>query len=382
MNNIDFMNKASLSPAALENALAERLAALLREIPWLDEVRVLRNPAEYNRTFDLRASFKVRNGPEVELWTDVRLDPRPAQFPYASMQREFEQGTAKKVKVPVFAAPHISHRMAEICESHGWSWFDLSGNCRVSIPNLLHLHHTGNPPVHPKPKANANLGTKEAGRVVRTLLSSELLPRGIWTQRFLRSRCEPVVSLGLVNKLVQHLRDERFLAGSNERGFRVADPLKLLFAWRDAYRFGGHQQTGYFTLRNGKALLESLSQAHAATRGKLLFAVFSAAAIQAPHVRQPKTWLYVKEAELPVFEKMVEAKPVDSGSNLVVLVPSDDGVFAFPDQGLIEDLPIACTHPVQTYVDLWHCGGRGREAAEALLEQRIKPAWRANGYEV
>lgn len=376
------MNKELLSPAALNKALAERLGALLREIPWFREVRVQRSPAEYDRAFDLLASFKVSRGPEIELWVDVRPEPRPAQFPYVSMQREFDQGTTKKVKVRVFAAPHISPRMAEICEKYGWSWFDLSGNCRLSIPDLLHLQHTGNPPVHPKPKPKANLGTKEAGRVVRTLLSLEMLPRAIWTQRFLRSRCEPDVSLGLVNKLVQHLREERFLAGSNERGFRVTEPLKLLFAWRDVYRFDQHQQAGYFTLKNGMALLESLSKVHAATRGKLLYAVFSAAAIQAPHVRQPKTWIYIKEAELSLFEMMVEAKPVDSGSNLVVLMPSDDGVFAFPDQGLIEDHPIACTNPVQTYVDLWHGGGRGQEAADALLEQRIKPAWRTAGYEV
>lgn len=36
---------------------------------------------------------------------------------------------------------------------------------------------------------------------------------------------------------------------------------------------------------------------------------------------------------------------------------------------------MACTNPVQTYVDLSRCGGRGEEAAEALLEQKLKPAW-------
>jgi hypothetical protein len=28
---------------------------------------------------------------------------------------------------------------------------------------------------------------------------------------------------------------------------------------------------------------------------------------------------------------------------------------------------MSCTNPVQTYVDLFHCGGRGTEAAEAVL---------------
>ncbi len=33
------------------------------------------------------------------------------------------------------------------------------------------------------------------------------------------------------------------------------------------------------------------------------------------------------------------------------------------------------TNPVQNYVDLSHCGGRGEEAAGAILEQMLKPEW-------
>jgi len=40
------------------------------------------------------------------------------------------------------------------------------------------------------------------------------------------------------------------------------------------------------------------------------------------------------------------------------------------------DNRMACTNQVQTYVDLCHCGGRGEEAAEALLEQKLKPEWK------
>lgn len=38
-----------------------------------------------------------------------------------------------------------------------------------------------------------------------------------------------------------------------------------------------------------------------------------------------------------------------------------------------------CTNTVQTYVDLWHSGGRALEAAEALLEQRLKQEWNKIG---
>ena len=34
-----------------------------------------------------------------------------------------------------------------------------------------------------------------------------------------------------------------------------------------------------------------------------------------------------------------------------------------------------CTNVVQTYLDVAKSGARGEDAAEALLNQRLKPAW-------
>lgn len=72
---------------------------------------------------------------------------------------------------------------------------------------------------------------------------------------------------------------------------------------------------------------------------------------------------------------MAEAKLVDSGENLVVLIPEDSGVFYPQEGGAMGEQRLSCTNPVQTYVDLFHCGGRGEEAAEALLDQNLKRAW-------
>jgi len=178
------------------------------------------------------------------------------------------------------------------------------------------------------------------------------------------------------------LRDEAFIEGAEDGGFRLRDPLKLLFAWRDAYRFERHERHGYFTLLQGKKLRDALAGLGLQTGGFAAYAAFSAAEFQAPHVRQPKTWLYVREPEVLKFEKLVEAKRVDSGENLVVLIPDDDGVFYLGDGGTMGDNRMSCTNAVQTYVDLYHCGGRGEEAAEALLNQRLKPEWKLRGLNV
>ena len=379
MNIPKNVNNGPLSPAALEKALAERLEKLLVGVGGLEGISIGRNPAEFDKAFDLRASFKTSEGAVVELWVDIRRDPRPSMFPYVNISREFEEKALKRARVRVFAAPYVSPRLAELCESHGWNWFDLSGNCHLRIPSLLHIHHTGNPPVHAAPKPKANLGTREAARVVRALLSPVFVGM-TWTQRSLQINCRPQVSLGLVNKMVRHLQEEKYLEMVPD-GFRVADPLKLLVAWREAYRFDQHERLGFFTLLQGSKLHEALAWLGHDFENHVAYAAFSAAEFQAPHVRQPKTWLYVSGHLVEEFPAKLGVKKVESGENLVVLVPSDSGVFFTPEVPVTEDR-LPCTNEVQTYVDLWHCGGRGQEAAEALLEQRIKPLWRDAGYQV
>ncbi len=95
-------------------------------------------------------------------------------------------------------------------------------------------------------------------------------------------------------------------------------------------------------------------------------------------MRQPRTWLYVGAAYLDALVEHAQAKEVDSGENLVVLVPQDLGVFVTLEADSDAGEPtLGCTASVQTYVDLLHCGGRGEEAAQALLEQKILPPWKA-----
>ncbi len=375
------MSTSYLTGAALEKELAEQLARLLRSVPWLQDVSLDRNPAQYDRAFDLLVRFHLSRGPEVELWVDVRLEPRPSRFPYVATEREFDPNATTRVRVRVLAAPHISPRMAEVCERHGWNWFDLAGNFRISIPEILHLQHTGNPPVHPTPKPKANLGTRETSRMVRALLAPSNADYQ-WTQRSMQDFCKPGISLGLVNKVVKHLQEESYVEPMEGGGFHLSDPVKLLFAWRDAYRFDQHERHGYFTMLQGNKLHSALEKLGLSSGGFAAYAAFSAAEFQAPYVRQPKTWLYVSSRELDRFQEIVEAKPVESGGNLVVLIPSDDGVFYYQEQGSTGGNHLPCTNPVQTYVDLWHCGGRGKEAAEAILQQCLKPIWAAKGLRV
>ena len=279
----------------------------------------------------------------------------------------------------VLAVPRVSPRMAALLRQHAWSWFDLAGNCRLEIPGILLIERSGREFAKPAPRTGANLSTPEASRVVRALLAPQNAGKR-WTQREIVHHFTDLVppvpppSLALVNKVVQHLRDQAFIESLPNRGFRVSDFDGLLQTWRQEYRFDRHVRRPYFTLLQGKALQEKLRSLDPDASGRLAYAAFSAADIQAPTVRQPRTWLYVSPGFEQEFASALDAKVVDSGENVVALLADDGGVFYRLDASANR---APCTNTVQTYVDLAKAGGRGEEAAEAILNQRLKPAWAA-----
>ena len=373
------MNDQRLAGLALEQALASKLRDLLGAISWLHDWRLEHMGSKPDAQFDLMVKLPLAGG-EVTLYVECKSEMRPSAF-RALTEKRFPPPGRGQVAVPVLGMPFVSPRLQNLCVQHGWSWYDLAGNCHLEAPGTLFLARSGLPPVHHVPRPRANLGTPEAGRVIRALLAPQNagLP---WTQRKMETHFRitkppiPEPSLGLVNKVVQHLRDEAYIEVPGDGGFRLRDPLKLLFAWRDAYRFDRHERRAYFTLLRGLPLREALYNLELHAGGFADYAAFSAADFQAPHVRQPKTWIYVSQDYVTRFEELAQAKIVDSGENLVVLIPDDDGVF-YPDDGAryVGERVMGCTNPVQTYVDLFHCGGRGTEAAEAVLEQALKPKW-------
>ena len=371
------VNKRELTGAALERALAQRLRELLAGVTWLKGWQVEIDPTEYRTGPDIKATLPLPNGGKAELWVVCKSNPRPHQISFDRTQ-DLPSQSKRQNRVWVLAAPFVSPRMAQLCQQLRWSWFDLAGNCHLSMPDAFQLERTGQPPVHRVPKAGANLSTPEAARILRALLATDNAGRK-WTQRDLQLHARPNVSIGLVNKVVRHLRDEAFVEDVPDGGFKLRAPVELLTAWRDAYRFDRHQRRNYFTLLQGRRLQEALAKLESLTGGHAAYAAFSAADIQAPHVRQPKTWLYVGADWEDNLREVAEAKLVDSGENLVVLIPEDDGVFYLGEGGTVGEQRLSCTNPVQTYVDLFHCGGRGEEAAEALLEQNLKRAWKGRG---
>mgnify|MGYP003382579522 CR=1 FL=1 len=373
--NIAFIeNIDQLSGEALERRLGETLRTLLAGPAWLGnwQVEVVRSGV-----WDLLASGPLPAGGRAQLCVEVKKHFAPSQF-QSLAGRPCDSQDA--IGLRALAMVHVSPRLAELCNEHGWSWFDLAGNCRLEIPGALLIERSGNAIAGGTSRRRASLGSEEAGLVVRALLATANAGRR-WTQRSVVGHFSelptltPEPSLSLVNKVVQHLRREAFLEELPDRGFRVRDYEGLLKAWTTDYRPDSYVRRAWFTLLRGRALSERLASLEddRETKDRALYAAFSAAEIQAPAVRQPRTWLMVDPFGETRVREALEATAVDSGDNIVVLLPNHPGPFYWPDAGAGR---LPCTNPVQTYVDLAHLGGRGEEAAAAILEQCLTLAWK------
>lgn len=384
MNIAKSVDIDSLSPKGLERVFEAKFRQIISEAIPLSKVDVVSEIGP-DRGVDFVLYSKSPLGPTLEFSVECKANPRPSQVPVApdasrisvipavAITRDFDaHKKLKHVRSWIFAAPFVSQRLGEVCWDRGWGWFDLAGNCRIGIPGLLYIERKGNEPVHRTVRPEANLGTPEAAQVIRALLKPEHNVLSWSSQRDLQSQTKPGVSLGLINKVVSHLRSEGHLVDEPNEGFRVTDKAKLLAAWRDDYRFDRIPKVEWFTLLKGQEIEAALRKINNGNATRIAWAAFSAADRQAPMVRQLKYWLMASDDHIDWAVDELKAKPVGTGANLVLLTAPDSGYL---DGIQEEDQAGPCTHPLQTYVDTWHAGTRGQEAANAVLERRLKPSW-------
>ena len=178
---------------------------------------------------------------------------------------------------------------------------------------------------------------------------------------------EAGVSFGLVSEVRRELLDREWADTDNE-GLFLSDPASLLLDWVLSYDLGKHDVVACYSVAGVADLEVRIAQACAGRQIRYALAAFSAGARLAPNVRYNRAMAFVEEEALSVAAEL-GAKKVASGANLQLSVPFDAGIFY--DSRIIDGQCV--TSPIQTCLDLCQMNGRGDEAADAVLEQVIRP---------
>ena len=343
----------------IERQAMSQLIATLQRIPDL-QVRPNRWVGSGRSDFELVVE---RAGERCEILALVKPQGHPKQAREAAfqLQRSVKQRENSQI-YPIFMAPFISEEAAGVCAEEGIGYLDLSGNGHLAFDGV-YLEIRGRPNQFKSNRLLKSLYSPKAERILRVMLGDSIRP---WKVQEIADACD--VSVGQVSN-VRKLLLEREWARTSKGGLELLQPEVILETWRSERPQTRDRREEFFTLERIGAVEEALAETSDRTKIQAALSGLAAATRLAPMSRYKRTWIYT--GDLEALAQALNLKRVDSGSNIVLVEPTDEGVF----QGIriVDGIPVVS--PVQVFLDLAVGGGRWEEASEELLNQVIEKEW-------
>ncbi|MBI3596138.1 MAG: hypothetical protein HY203_03175 [Nitrospirae bacterium] len=269
-------------------------------------------------------------------------------------------GLKRESLYPVFVAPYVSPRGAQILKANQIGFCDLAGNCYLVFGTVL-ISKTGAPNPLPARKEARALFSPRASRIIRAFLSDPL--RG-WLQKDLSEELK--LSLGYLHSVIVKLLEQDYLLREGDRLY-LKDRKGLLSAWAAAYQYTQNETREFYSSREPEEFEETLDQYCKKKKTRYALTLFAGARYRAPFVRYPRVHAYF-EGNMDTAARELDLKPVPTGASVVILIPYDEGVFykmqRIQNRNIVSD--------VQLYLDLQSAKGRAEEQAAALGLQHLQ----------
>jgi len=352
------IRSASLKP---ERDLVPKVAArALQLLSRAGEVRPLpSNHTDYGS--DCVMEFQ-REGQAYFVAFQVKSEAQPrqaAQFLQWLRQHELKQA-GRKVYF-VLAAPFLSERVRALCEEEGVGYLDLSGNAHLELgPVFIETSGPYDTNIYKETRRIKSLFGQKATRILRALLAE---PERVWKGKELAEAVD--VSPGTVSWIKFKLVEEGLITEARDH-IELLHPGELLDLWvkNDNGERGAIHK--FYTM-DSPPQAEDRIAASGARLGRYAFTTYSAADKLAPYTNYLKIHLYF-DGDPADLAHAWKWKPVDTGANVYVIRPDDEGVF----YSTIEKDGRRLVHPVQNYLDLMREGGRAQDQAEELRRVVLK----------
>jgi len=356
------VNIMKISKKNLGRSAQTALISCLSKIPFLEIIDIqLTSEETIDQLFDITTKIRIEDR-VLNLIAQVKSSGQPR------LAREaVNQMLRYKDRVPdanfVFIAPYISPRAAEICESEGIGYLDLSGNCLLLFDNIF-IQKEYYPNQFKEKRELKSLYAPKAERILRVLLCN---PGKKWKIKELA--VESGVSLGQASNVKKILFDRELISGERG-GFSLKDPLTLLREWAENYDYRRNVIQEFYSFKSVTDIENALA-AYCNTRQiKYALTGFSGAARIEPAVRYKKAMAYAADFDEEAFSE-ISLKSVNSGGNLLLFTPYDEGLFYKSVE--VDEIQIASE--IQLYLDVQGFRGRGEEAADVLFERIADKAW-------
>ena len=343
-----------------EKKIEERLTDLLGEAGF--SIKDTRRQALSQNAPDILMRVTSPEGKEYALFVEVKSigEPRMARMAFQQLRESLKNQPGT---YGIFGAPYITEETGELCQKEGIGYVDAAGNAFLSF-GLTYIQIKGNPNPYKNEKTLKSLFSPKSSRILRVMISN---PEKRWFVRDLAE--EANVSLGQASNVKKRLLDYEFVK-ERKKEFNLTEPEKLLQRWTENYSYAKSPPLNFYSLRPLRELEELFADYCLNTGITYAFTLFSGAAVIAPFVRYNRAFAYSPDFSSQAREQL-QLKEVKTGANMTILKPYDAGLL----YGLqnITNRYVVCD--VQLYLDLKSFGGRGDEAAEMILEKRLKPKW-------
>jgi hypothetical protein len=349
----------------LEQDAVTKVQGLLREVPFVNIEGIEQEPKrqgnDYHPDFQIRVRLHNRR---YNLVCEVKASGQPRYVRSAISQLRFYLNQAQPGGVGLVVAPFLSPASQKICRDEEFGFVDLQGNCRLVFDGVF-IERSVPPSTSTERRELKSIFAPKSAQVLRLLLRD---PRRPWKIADLAEVAG--VSLGHASNVRSALIDREWAEGSPS-GLILTDPNALLDSWREVYKRPPGKRLPFYTILHGSPLEEQIRSALQAANqhGNAMLASFSAAQWLAPYARAGAHYVYGDERALAALTDHLQLSSAAKGENVILLQLDDDALF----RDAVEPVPgIRCTSPVQTYLDLWTAGDRGREAAEHLRAEKLK----------
>lgn len=346
-----------LKSAEIRRQAAQRLRELFPRAKGWEESHDVAIGAQ---TADLMVKFRLGEQEHV-LIAEVCSLGQPRQI-RAAVTRLGEIHKEVPAAYPLAAAVYIAPQSARILKSNNFGYVDLSGNCYVTLENVL-IEKEGKRNIRPSTRPLRSLFAPRATRVMRVLLSE---PARSWRLEELAR--EAVVSLGHAHNVIKRLEELAWAERDDHQRLRFTKPADLLEAWAESYAYRENEIHSYFAPeRISRKFMGEVARAAEAAGRRYAFTLNAGASLVASHLRLPNVHCYLEGDPEPVASALGARAATEADGTLHLLTPYDPGVFS----GVLEKGGLKVTSLPQLYVDLIHYERKGPEQAEHLRREAM-----------
>lgn len=337
------------------------IGSVFSDIPFVNLMETKANARVDNKQTELVLNALV-SGKLSKFLIGIKSQGEPRLVRMAIIQlKDYLKGT--KDSYGILVAPYLSDASRQICKEAGVGCVDLAGNAYISFKNIF-IDRTGNPNPFPVSRISKSIFSPKSSRVLRVLLSD---PSKRWFVEDLSQ--EAGISIGLTSRVKQSLLAQEWIKEEN-KSFNLVKPEEVLNKWVSNYSYQKNPSFSFYSSLAEEELEAAIKKECDKRKYRYGLALFSGAKKVAPFVRFMRFFSYI-DGNIEDIAAALQLKKVESGANVTLLQPYDEGVF----YRLQNVTGVNVVSDIQLYLDLKGYKGRGEEAAHAIFEKRIKPKW-------